>query len=69
MEVDVAAGKCATCNEINIIFYWNDAYMRQQARPSSVQTMSCRLVGTIPLFKPVLKYCWLDIEEQTLEKF
>ena len=34
-----------------------------------VQVMSCRLLGTKPLSKPVLGYCQLDPKEQISVKF
>ena len=40
----------------NIDLVWlrpSDAYMRQQSRPSLVQIMACRWVGTKPLSKPM----------------
>ena len=34
----------------------SDAYMRQQIRPSLVQIMACRLLGTKPLSDPMMDY-------------
>ena len=43
----------------------SDAYMHQQTRLSFVQKTACRVIGTKPLFEPMLGYCL----EQTSGKF
>ena len=47
----------------------SDAYMRQLTRPSLVQIMACRLVGTKPISEPTLVYCQLDPWEWTSVKY
>ena len=38
----------------------SDAYMRQETKPSLVQIMACCLIGTKPLYKPIMAYSLLD---------
>ena len=42
----------------------NDAYIRRQPRPSSVQIMACHLFGNKPLSEPMLSFSQLDPWEQ-----
>ena len=35
----------------------NDTYMRPYSKAALVQMMACRLVGVMPLIKPMLIYC------------
>ena len=43
--------------------------MRQLDKPTLVQVMAYRLIGTKPLSEPVFIYGWLDSWEQVLMKF
>ena len=45
------------------------AYMCQWTGSALVEIMACRLIGAKPLFQSMLKYCWLDHQEQTSVKF
>ena len=47
----------------------NNAYVRQQTRPSLFKIMACRLFGTNPLSEPILSYCQLDPCKQISVKF
>ena len=50
------------CNSFSIhSLRTSDAYMRHQSRPSLVQIMACRLLGSKPLSEPMLHYCQLDL--------
>ena len=45
------------------------AYMRKWIDSALVEIMACRLFDAKQLSKPILGYCQMDHEEQTLEKF
>ena len=46
----------------------SNAYMRHQTRPSSVQVMASRLLGTKPLSEPILVYCQLNQMQEIILK-